>query len=257
MSLTSTLSLINQQSYNLNLSDSWFNSLIPDVTCSYFLSGNPGSGKTAIALQLAKKWLKIVEADQDSEQSLVRFVTFMDLVETARKTNADGEVAYQAKQKLNYIREVPLLILDDIGTEKQTEYVDQLIYDFVNSRYENRKQTVFTSNFSIQEISNKYHPRIASRIIGMCGDTNIISTPKVDYRASHNVTATTDIQQFKPKLQSFETKKKVDYTKSNFDALMKGLRFSNSRLAAKIDNQLEMSGKELSWSMLKSINLTS
>ena len=65
-----------------------------------------------------------------------------------------------------------VLILDDLGIERDTSYAKEQVYNIVNSRYLRRKPTIFTTNLSYDTIQNCIesveYQRIYSRIIEMC-----------------------------------------------------------------------------------------
>ena len=61
-----------------------------------------------------------------------------------------------------------ILFIDDIGAEKNSEFVDETLYHLINSRNEQMLPTFFTSNLSIKELAEKNGDRIASRIVEMC-----------------------------------------------------------------------------------------
>src|SRR4029079_3312899 len=58
------------------------------------------------------------------------------------------------------IRAVPLLIVDDLGTENTTPWAREKLYQIFNHRYNHRLPTVITSNTDLESLD----PRIASRI---------------------------------------------------------------------------------------------
>lgn len=62
---------------------------------------------------------------------------------------------------------VPLLVLDDLGAEKVSDYVKQTLYLLINKRYGDCRDTIITSNLSLEEIGQSYGDRLASRIAGM------------------------------------------------------------------------------------------
>lgn len=72
-----------------------------------------------------------------------------------------------------------LLILDDLGKEKQTEWTNQILYEVINSRYEHRKPIVVTTNYSAQELSNRIDSAVVSRLFEMCAFVNVTG---VDHR---------------------------------------------------------------------------
>lgn len=64
--------------------------------------------------------------------------------------------------------DTPLLVLDDLGAEKTTPWALQSLYVILNKRGSELRQTIITSNLSLDEMSNELSDRIASRIKGMC-----------------------------------------------------------------------------------------
>ena len=59
-----------------------------------------------------------------------------------------------------------LMILDDLGTEMPTPMGQSALYTLVNSRLINGKKTIISTNFSNEELTRRYTPQIASRILG-------------------------------------------------------------------------------------------
>jgi DNA replication protein DnaC len=51
------------------------------------------------------------------------------------------------KAELDRIARVPLLLLDDLGSAKASEWVEEITYRLINERYNNCKPTIFTSNY--------------------------------------------------------------------------------------------------------------
>jgi DNA replication protein DnaC len=60
------------------------------------------------------------------------------------------------------------VFIDDIGSEKTSEFVIEFLYILINKRYENMKRTVFATNLSINDFQERYGDRIMSRIAEMC-----------------------------------------------------------------------------------------
>ena len=64
---------------------------------------------------------------------------------------------------------IPDLYIDDIGSEKTTDYVRSSLFLLIDRRYNQMKaRTLITSNLSLNEIAEQQGQRIASRITGMC-----------------------------------------------------------------------------------------
>ena len=64
------------------------------------------------------------------------------------------------------MEDADLLIVDDLGTEFNTQYSKTAIYEIVNSRLLSGKATIINTNLFMEELNDRYTPRIASRFIG-------------------------------------------------------------------------------------------
>ena len=74
----------------------------------------------------------------------------------------DGEAAYRK------IARVPLLLLDDLGAAKDSEWTEEILYRLVNDRYEAMLPGLFTSNVPAGELRTALGARVASRLAEMC-----------------------------------------------------------------------------------------
>ena len=73
----------------------------------------------------------------------------------------------------------PLLILDDFGMERGTEYALEQIYTIVDSRYRSRKPLIVTTNLTLDELrhpQDTVHARIYDRLLEMCVPISCIGT---------------------------------------------------------------------------------
>ena len=79
-----------------------------------------------------------------------------------------------AREKDDYIkcfRNCDLLILDDFGMERRTDYAREQIFGIIDGRYLSRKPTIITTNLSLQELKNPCditEKRIFDRVLEMC-----------------------------------------------------------------------------------------
>ena len=64
------------------------------------------------------------------------------------------------------VKNCKLLIIDDIGSEKLTEWVRERIVSIIHTRVSNGLSTIYTSNLSPEEIKAEMGDRISSRILG-------------------------------------------------------------------------------------------
>lgn len=135
-----------------------------------FLTGGVGSGKTYLSCSIARELLL--------NGKYVIFITVPKLLQRIRESFNREEGITEGKI-IKRLSNIEYLILDDLGTEKRSDFSLDRLYLIINNRYENRKSLIITSNLSLQEISEKIHDRIASRIAEMC---KIVRFPEVDLR---------------------------------------------------------------------------
>lgn len=83
-------------------------------------------------------------------------------------------VGYRADKNriVQELVEYPLLIIDDLGIERQSEFSLEQVYNVIDSRYCRMKPLIVTTNLSMSEMKNEEldmaHQRIYSRIFEMC-----------------------------------------------------------------------------------------
>ncbi|MFF2889509.1 ATP-binding protein [Paenibacillus sp. NPDC057967] len=111
-----------------------------------------GTGKTWTANAVLNEFVYKVCRDQqwfDYESPVAKYVKFGAWANRQRDiyTRNDEQFTFEAHKELNQMRDVPLLILDDIGSGRITPIIRDLIYDVIDFRKEEQKSTIFTSNF--------------------------------------------------------------------------------------------------------------
>lgn len=137
----------------------------------FFLYGDFGTGKTYNVYALTKALLK---KDID-----VHVFNLPRLLNTIRASFSKQEVYNKDTDNYFYafvknmsdiekLIDVEVLIIDDIGAEKPSDWVAETLYYLINSRYENMKTTIFTSNLSLDKLADRIGNRIISRIAEMC-----------------------------------------------------------------------------------------
>ena len=90
-----------------------------------------------------------------------------------------NDLAASYKDRNEYISRLcsfPLLILDDFGVERGTEYGLEQVYNVIDSRYRSRKPLIVTTNLTLEELQNPEdtpHARIYDRLIEMCTPVRI------------------------------------------------------------------------------------
>lgn len=74
-----------------------------------------------------------------------------------------------------------ILIIDDLGAEKPSDWVSETVFKILNKRYEEMIPTIITSNLELGELAPRFGDRIPSRIAEMC---DIIQMTGSDRRIS-------------------------------------------------------------------------
>ena len=115
------------------------------------LLGESGRGKTHLAAAVANERLDAGDT--------VCFANVPDLLDELRGTYAPN-ASQQYGEVLARLRDVPVLILDDLGAQQTTAWAQEKLYQILNDRYEGRMPTVVTTNTEM----SKLDARIASRL---------------------------------------------------------------------------------------------
>lgn len=124
--------------------------------------GRPGNGKTFAAGCIANALLEL----EDIHAPSVKMTTFGTIL-----NRLPGMTAQDKEWYLDGFRKCDLLILDDFGMERRTEYAQEQVFNIIDGRYLARKPLIVTTNLSLNELK---HPqdlaqqRIFDRVLEMC-----------------------------------------------------------------------------------------
>ena len=121
-----------------------------------FLSGATGLGKTflsgCIAREVSQRGFSVVY-----DTAINLFAAF-----ESKKFSRDE----QAKDETRRYLGCDLLLLDDLGSELTTPFVQSALYELINSRLVAGKATVISSNLTMEDVRSRYSPQVASRLAG-------------------------------------------------------------------------------------------
>jgi len=118
-----------------------------------FLYGPVGVGKTHLAVAIAKYAMEY-------HRISAYFAVVPDLLDHLRAT-FDPSAGTGYDERFATIRNAPLLILDDLGTENATPWAKEKLYQLINHRYVEEMPTIITSNVDQRKVDD----RIISRIL--------------------------------------------------------------------------------------------
>ena len=108
-----------------------------DAGRGMWFTGPVGTGKTTLAMLISKT---AMEADRT-----VAIYSLPRLLSMLRETFRD-DAAYSLSQLMDKLCSVDLLHIDDVGAEQTTPWVLEQLYTVVNTRYEDRRSLVLTTN---------------------------------------------------------------------------------------------------------------
>jgi len=145
-----------------------FNTRVPGVKEAYeaakefahdssgwlLLTGNYGCGKTHLAAAIANEAM--------AKGTRLYFAIVPDLLDALRATfDPNSEEKYD--DRFEMIRNVPLLILDDLGTENTKPWAREKLYQIINHRYNACLATVITTNMDLDHLDGRIRSRISDR----------------------------------------------------------------------------------------------
>jgi len=138
----------NKAAYNavFNYAKSW--PKMSEQGKGLYIYGAYGTGKTHLVAALANYVIK---------KYLIRviFGTITKLFMPLKDAIGLGDT-YLLQRERERLYKVDLLIIDDLGKERPTDFVSEELYMLINTRYENKKPIVITSNYTLEEFADKY-----------------------------------------------------------------------------------------------------
>lgn len=144
-----------------------FADAFPAVQKGLCLIGPPGIGKTHIAVAVLKDVIR-------SKHVRGLFYDVRDLLRVIRSTY-NPVVRTAEMDILRPVMDADLLVLDDLGAEKPSEWVEETMNLIVNTRYNERRPTIFTTNYEnlpdeadLDTLKVRVGFRLHSRLHEMC-----------------------------------------------------------------------------------------
>lgn len=117
------------------------------------LWGNTGNGKTFAAACIANELI---------DRGIPAMITSFPRILNA---------GYDKQEVIKQVRYYPLLVIDDLGAERSSEYAMETVYTVIDERYKVKKPLIVTTNLTLDELckpKNMDYQRIYDRVIEMC-----------------------------------------------------------------------------------------
>lgn len=119
-----------------------------------FLFGDTGRGKTYTLFAINKRFREI-----GMQSKIENWVEL--LLELRERTQ-------YLRDAINELLNTNILMIDDLGSERQTEWSQEILYTIINIAYEREKKIFIATNLSLEKFTLVYGDRIFSRLMEMC-----------------------------------------------------------------------------------------
>ena len=122
------------------------------------LTGAPGLGKTFLSAAIAR--------EVSGEGFSVVYDTAAHIFDRFEARKFGREAGEAVEADVDRVLDCDLLILDDLGTEMTTPFVQSALYTIVNTRVTDRRASILSTNLDLKELARRYSPQIVSRLEG-------------------------------------------------------------------------------------------
>lgn len=145
-----------------------------------FIYGSIGTGKTYISCSIANAVIEKYLYE-------CKVMNFAQILNDLQK----GGFTLDRNEYIDSLTSKTLLVLDDFGIERNTEYALEQIYNIINARYQKKKPTIITTNIDYKEIMKEQNDlmtaRIYSRMKEMCVPLKIVGEDRRKQKQETNI----------------------------------------------------------------------
>ena len=136
----------------------WAAGFRPEGAGNLLLTGDPGLGKTFLSAAIAR--------EVSGEGFSVVYDTAAHIFDRFEARKFGREAGEAVEADVDRVLDCDLLILDDLGTEMTTPFVQSALYTIVNTRVTDRRASILSTNLDLKELARRYSPQIVSRLEG-------------------------------------------------------------------------------------------
>lgn len=123
-----------------------------------FFYGSTGLGKTFLSCCIAGKML--------GQGKIVCYISAPKMFSLLNSNQFGKNQSEETSRKIDMIYSADYLVIDDLGTEFHSSFTESCLFDIINTRLEEGKNTIINTNVSLDCLKESYSERILSRIIG-------------------------------------------------------------------------------------------
>lgn len=129
-----------------------------DDKIGLFVFSEPGTGKSTQAVEFVRRWC-------EDKRKPAMYVHEVGLFQALKNWSENTDV-------YNRLTTCPLLVIDDLGTSKSSEWADSMLYAVIDARSSNSLKTLFVSNLQPRDLEKLpgFDNRVMRRINGLCGE---------------------------------------------------------------------------------------
>ncbi len=153
----------------------------PAVDAGLLISGPVGVGKTHLAVAILNELI-------DTKGASVLFCDFSDLLDRIQASFGKGSDENQDDIVAPY-RDAQLLVLDELGARRPSDWVREILYGLLNTRYNRKRLTILTTNFGDEPdgrggetLETRIGAPVRSRLWEM---TQLVTISADDFRKQH------------------------------------------------------------------------
>ena len=143
------------------------------------LFGNVGTGKTFLAACVANALI---------DKGVPCLVTNFARIANTVQGLFEGRQEYY-----DSLNRFPLLVLDDLSSERKTEYMQEIVFNVIDARYRAKLPLIVTTNLTRQELQNPAditYQRIYSRLFEMCTPIEVAGADRRHAALKNDIAAT-------------------------------------------------------------------